>query len=55
MTNGGALACIYSDKISNFMLMRSQSAGRHRKQPIPPEQRLCIYCNSGKVDDVLFV
>ena len=25
--------------------------GRHRKPPIPPEQRLCVYCNSGKVDD----
>ena len=25
--------------------------GRHHKPPIPPEQRLCLYCNSGKVDD----
>ena len=27
--------------------------GRYHKPPIPPECRICIYCNSGKVDDEL--
>ena len=39
--------------MARFRTSLAIETGRHRKPPIPPEQRLCIYCNSGKVDDEL--